>query len=69
MNDVQLPTHVINRLERRWAARLARDAVAWRSEQSVRPRSGIIDQGGRRIPVTVKRGANLRRAEPAQQTL
>jgi hypothetical protein len=66
VNDLQLPSHVINRLERRWAARLDRDATAWRGDRSIRPSRRIIDDGGRQIPVKVKWAAAQRRAEPAQ---
>jgi hypothetical protein len=66
MNDLQLPSHVINRFERRWAARLERDATAWRGDQSMRPSRQIIDNGRRQIPVLVKRAAGQRRADPAQ---
>jgi hypothetical protein len=64
VNDLQLPSYVINRLERRWAARLDRDATAWRGDRSIRPSRRIIDDG--EIPVMVKRAAAQRRAEPAQ---
>jgi hypothetical protein len=65
MNDLQLPLHVINRLERRWAARLERDATIWRDDQSIRPLRRILQDGKRQIPVTVKRTAVPRRAAPA----
>ena len=42
MDDIQLPRHVIDRLEHRWANRLQRDAKAWSGEKgsSVRLRRG-----------------------------
>lgn len=64
MNDLQLPSHVINRLERRWAARLDRDAMAWRGDRSIRPSRRIIDDGGRQIP-SWSNGRRLN-AEPNQ---
>lgn len=66
MNDLQLPSHVINRFERRWAARLERDATAWRGDQSMRLSRRIIDDGARQIPVMVKRAAVQRRADPVK---
>jgi hypothetical protein len=33
MDDIQLPRHVIDRLEHRWANRLQRDAKAWSGER------------------------------------
>ena len=56
MDDAKLPRHVLDKVERRWASRLARDAASWRSEKpNVADRSAVIDQAGRMIPVTVKR--------------
>ena len=56
MDDIQLPRHVIDRLEHRWANRLQRDAKAWSGEKgsSVRLRRGQ-SYGPRDIPVTVGR--------------
>ena len=55
MDDIQLPRHVIDRLEHR-ANRLQRDAKAWSGERgsSVRLRR-VQSYGPRDIPVTVKR--------------
>ena len=33
MDDIRLPRHVIDRLERRWATRLQQDTKAWSSEK------------------------------------
>ena len=33
MDDIQLPRHVIDRLEHRWANRLQQDAKAWSGER------------------------------------
>ena len=34
MDDIQLPRHVIDRLEHRWANRLQQDAKAWSGEKA-----------------------------------
>ena len=55
MDDIQLPRHVIDRLENRWASRLQQDAKAWSDRgRTVRLRRGQSD-GPRDIPVTVRR--------------
>jgi hypothetical protein len=56
MDDIQLPRHVIDRLEHRWAKRLQQDAKAWSGERgnSVRLRH-VQSYGPRDIPVTVRR--------------
>lgn len=55
MNAILFPKHVTERLERRWAARLARDAATWRSEwPSVANADAITDRKGRIVPVTRK---------------
>ena len=56
MDDIQLPRHVIDRLEHRWANRLQQDAKAWSGEKdrSVRLRH-VQSYGPRDIPVTVRR--------------
>ena len=56
MSDLLFPKHVAERLERRWAARLARDASAWRSEKpSAMMMREIVDRKGRLVPVAFKR--------------
>ena len=56
MDDIQLPRHVIDRLEHCWANRLMQDAKAWGGK---RGRSGrlrhVRSNGPRDIPVTVRR--------------
>jgi hypothetical protein len=56
MDDIQLPRHVIDPLEHRWANRLQQDAKAWSGERgsSVRLRHEQ-SCGPRNIPVTVRR--------------
>jgi hypothetical protein len=55
MEDIQLPRHVIDRLENRWANRLQQDAKAWSDRgRMVRLRSGHTD-GPRDVPVTIRR--------------
>ena len=50
MND--LPAHILDKLERRWASRLARDAAAWRAEQPPHAHPAeIVDRAGRHVPV------------------
>src|ERR1700759_275163 len=53
MNEPRLPTHVIEKFERRWASRLAREAEAWRYKRPGRssPRQ-VVDREGRTVPVT-----------------
>lgn len=52
MDELALPNHVIDKVERRWAARLARDARTWRSERPVSVASGVVTDGpGRPVPV------------------
>jgi hypothetical protein len=67
MSELSLPKHVAERLERRWAARLAREAAAWRSgKASSATTSEIVDRKGRPVPVTFRRlplkGAEVSRA-------
>ena len=33
MNEQDLPRHILEKMERRWASRIARDAAAWQSEK------------------------------------
>jgi hypothetical protein len=56
MDDIQLPRHVIDRLEHRWPNRLRQDAKAWSGERgsSVGLRH-VQCFGPRDIPVTVRR--------------
>jgi len=56
MDDIQLPRHVIDRLEHRWANRLQQDAKAWSSERGRSVQLGRVQScGPRDIPVTVRR--------------
>jgi hypothetical protein len=56
MSEIAVPKHVADRLERRWASRLAREA-AWRSEKpSPIMAREILDRKGRLVPVVFKRG-------------
>ncbi len=56
MEDMQLPRHVIDRLEHRWANRLQQDAKAWRGERGSSGRLRRVQScGARDIPVTVRR--------------
>ena len=46
MDDAKLPRHVLDKVERRWASRLARDAASWSSEKPTVPgRTAVIDRG------------------------
>ena len=52
MNEILFPKHVTERLERRWAARLARDAATWRGKKpSPTMTLEIVDRKGRLVPV------------------
>ena len=56
MDDIQLPSHVIDRLEHRWANWLQQAAKAWRGERGRRVLLGRVQScGPRDIPVTVRR--------------
>jgi len=55
MEDIQLPRHVIDRLENRWASRLQQDARAWSSARLGPSSPHVQTNGARIIPVTVKR--------------
>ncbi len=58
MTEPNLPAYVLNRIERRWASRLARDAARWRGEKAkLSNRKAVVDRVGRVVPVTVKRAA------------
>jgi hypothetical protein len=56
MEDIQLPRHVIDRLENRRASQLQQDARAWSCDKArpFKPRHVQLD-GTRAIPVIVKR--------------
>jgi predicted dehydrogenase len=55
MQDIALPQHVIAKLERRWARHLQQDAQAWAGERQARQFADLVRDGGRPIPVEVKR--------------
>jgi hypothetical protein len=56
MDDMQLPRHVIDRLEHRWANRLQQDAEAWSGERGRSVRLCRVQScGPRDIPVTIRR--------------
>jgi hypothetical protein len=56
MNEATLPQSVLDRAERRWASRLARDAVTWGSEKRrLGDQTTVADRAGRIVPVTSKR--------------
>jgi hypothetical protein len=65
MND--LPAHILDKFERRWASRLARDAAAWRAEQPphARPHE-IVDRAGRHVSVSTRHSPRRSR-EPRVQ--
>ena len=51
-----LPKHIIEKLERRWASRLSGEAAAWRAEKPApRVHREIADRKGRSIPVAFAR--------------
>ena len=56
MDDRQLPRHVIDRLEHRWANRLQQDAKAWSGERGGSDRLRHVQSyGPRETPVTIRR--------------
>ena len=58
MSEPGLPKHVLDRVERRWASRLAKEAVSWRSEKpELGDQTAVVDRSGRLVPVTFKRSA------------
>jgi hypothetical protein len=56
MNELNLPHHIIDRIERRWAPHLAKDAHAWMNEKAERPQTPrtVISKTGRLVPVSFK---------------
>ena len=63
MSEGGLPKHLLDRAERRWASRLAKEAVSWRSEKpKLGDRAAVVDRSGRLVPVTFKRSALPRTA-------
>jgi hypothetical protein len=63
MKDANLPKHVIDRLERRWASQLARQPVGWRSERVERSsRHDSVDRNGRSNPASLRRKASIEAA-------
>jgi hypothetical protein len=66
MND--LPAHILSKLERRWASRLARDAVAWRHEKPPHAdHKEIVDRTGRHVPVSIRRSPHPPVKTPVQR--
>ena len=56
MDDIQLPRHVIDRLEHRWANRLQQDAEAWSGERGRSVRLCRVQSCvPRDIPVNIRR--------------
>jgi hypothetical protein len=56
MKNANLPKHVIDRLERRWASQLALQPVGWRSERVERSsRRESVDRNCRSNPATIRR--------------
>ena len=56
MNEPVLPKDVVDRFERRWAGRIARDGLCWRSEKPLAHREeAVISRKGRVVPVAFKR--------------
>jgi hypothetical protein len=56
MNEATLPKSVLDRAERRWASRLARDALTWGSEKRrLGDQTTVTDRAGRMVQVTSKR--------------
>lgn len=65
VNEATLPKSILGRAERRWAARLTRDAKTWRSEKPhLGNQTAVVDRAGRVVPVTIKRAPNPLRALP-----
>ena len=66
MND--LPAHILSNRERRWASRLARDAVAWRYENPAHvEHKEVVDRTGRHVPVSTRRSPHPPGKTPAQR--
>lgn len=47
--------HVLDRLERRWEARLAQEATTWRSERPTHRATHVVDRAGRSVPLSMRR--------------
>jgi hypothetical protein len=55
VREPNLPSHIVQKFEQRWAARLAGEAAAWRSERPMRPaQKTVVSRKGRLVPVTIK---------------
>ncbi|MBV9564823.1 MAG: hypothetical protein JOY90_30915, partial [Bradyrhizobium sp.] len=56
MSYVDLPKHIIEKFEHRWASHVAEEAAVWRSNKSDHPaHRTVISRKGRVVPVAVKR--------------
>jgi hypothetical protein len=67
MSD-NLPNHFVEKLERRWAARVAGEADAWRSERPAHwGQRTVVTAKGRLVPVSFKgrRHPQARQYRPA----
>jgi hypothetical protein len=63
MKDANLPKHVIDSLERRWASQLARQPVGWRGERVERSRDHeSADRNGRSNRLSVRRRPSIEAA-------
>lgn len=55
MSEANLPRHIIDQVERRWAAHLAKDAQSWMNSRIDRARSYDVAGKAGRIPVRFKK--------------
>jgi hypothetical protein len=56
MEEIKLPRHVIDGVERRWMSRLEQAAQAWKNDQRMSTASYLLTIGeGRHIPVVMRR--------------
>ncbi len=56
VSHADLPKHILEKFERRWATHLAEEAALWRNDKAGPPsHRTVISRKGRTVPVAVKR--------------
>lgn len=68
MEEIKLPRHLIDSVERRWMNKLEQAAHAWKSDQQTRPILHRVasGEGQRHIPVVMRRRTGNRSGTLAQ---
>ena len=55
MQDINLPTDIVKRVERRWARALTREATAWSQQRRPTGTRSALSVNGRIVPVEFRR--------------